>query len=71
MSASIRLVTIAFIGVVAGAGIASAETKQHAAKTAANSGAVVYQNQAIHGGKVMGADPDPNIRGQLLRQYKQ
>jgi hypothetical protein len=70
MSASIRLVTIAFIGVVAGAGIASAETKQHAAKTAANSG-TVYQNQAIHGGKVMGADPDPNIRGQLLRQYKQ
>jgi hypothetical protein len=71
MAAGIKFVTIAFIGVLAGAGIASAQQTKHAAKTAANAGAIVYRNQAIHGGKVMGADPDPNIRGQLLRQYKQ
>lgn len=27
-------------------------------------------DQVIRGGKVMGADPDPNVRSEMMREYK-
>jgi hypothetical protein len=69
MSSTLKLVSLAVIGVLATAGVASAQTTKQQ-KPAANTGAP-NQNQVVMGGKNMGSDPDPNIRGQLMRQYKQ
>jgi hypothetical protein len=70
MSSTLKLVSLAVIGVLATAGVASAQTAKQQ-KPAANTTGASNQNQVVMGGKNMGSDPDPNIRGQLMRQYKQ
>jgi hypothetical protein len=33
-------------------------------------GELQYHDQVIRGGKILGADPDPNIRSEIMREYK-
>jgi hypothetical protein len=71
MSSTLKLVSLVVIGVLATAGVASAQTAKQQKPAANTAGAASNQNQVVMGGKNMGSDPDPNIRGQLMRQYKQ
>jgi hypothetical protein len=33
-------------------------------------GELQHHDQVIRGGKTMGADPDPNVRSEMMREYK-
>jgi hypothetical protein len=71
MSSTLKLAWLAANGVLATAAVASAQTAKEQKPAANTTGAPTYQSQAVMGGKDVGSEPDPNIRGQLMRQYKQ
>jgi hypothetical protein len=34
------------------------------------SGELQHQDEVMRGGRAMGADPDPNVRSEMMREYK-
>jgi hypothetical protein len=66
MNRKITFAAVAIAALVAGPAFAQQAPKPRPAPA---SQAVVQQNNVIVDGKVVGADPDPFIRNQLLREY--
>ena len=62
------IMTLALTAVAAAPAFAATHTKKTASARAAYA-AAVYSTAVIVDGRAVGADPDPNIRQQLLRDH--
>lgn len=67
MKAKITLTALAIATLVAAPAFAQQAPKPR--PQSAPQAATVYQNSVIVDGKVIGTDPDPRIRMELLREY--